>query len=296
MSIDGPNKQSHQKKHVPDAEKKPQHVQIDPTEIGVLRRKRPVALALAICFGWLGLDRFYLGRAGIGILKLLTAGLFGILWIVDIIMILTKSVKGVVWEKRDASRSWLSQYMAVPIIVAISLLLSFFLFTRDSSDTSSSNSGKNSTTKTQSAESKQYRFVDRADKQAKDVELLPSESGTVGGIKLTVTGVQYATQLGDYDRADSGKTYIVVAVNLVNTSNETESYDEYDFRVQTAGGQVLDSSYTLSVTDTLSSGDLVAGGTVNGKLVFEVPQEDGHQYLIWKPSYVDSDRAIVQLK
>lgn len=63
-----------------------------------LERSWGVALTLAILFGWLGIDRFYLGSGGVGILKFFTFGLFGILWLVDIIMIATKSVRHITWR------------------------------------------------------------------------------------------------------------------------------------------------------------------------------------------------------
>jgi len=142
---------------------------------------------------------------------------------------------------------------------------------------------------------KTYRFEDRADKQKKDIELLPNESGTVEGVKMTVTGVEYLAQINEFDIADSGKTYVVVDVALENTGNETRSYNVFDFRIQTAGGQVLDPAFS-TVDNQLGSGDLVSGGKVTGKVVFEVNVEDGHQYLIWKPNALKSDRVIVQLK
>ncbi|KAL1932423.1 hypothetical protein VTP01DRAFT_8101 [Rhizomucor pusillus] len=46
-----------------------------------------VALLLSIFFGPFGIDRFYLGYILLGILKLLTAGLGGIWWIVDVVLI-----------------------------------------------------------------------------------------------------------------------------------------------------------------------------------------------------------------
>ena len=45
------------------------------------------ALLLSLFFGWCGLDRLYLGYAGLGICKMLTLGGCGIWWVIDIILI-----------------------------------------------------------------------------------------------------------------------------------------------------------------------------------------------------------------
>lgn len=185
------------------------------------------------------------------------------------------------WFQRHKIASLLLGLVAVVIVVS-----AFGGGEPTQSNSSSSNAG--------STKNKTFRFADRADKQDKDTELSLGETGTIDGVKIAITNIESRASLSEYDVAPSGKTYIVATVALENTSNRAKPYNVYDFRIQTAGGQVLDASFR-SVEPMLNSGDLVQGGKVTGNVVFEAPTEDGHQYIIWKPGFV-SERAIIQVK
>lgn len=52
-----------------------------------------VLLALSFFAGGLGADRFYVGKVGTGVLKLLTLGGLGVWSLVDFILVLTNNLK-----------------------------------------------------------------------------------------------------------------------------------------------------------------------------------------------------------
>lgn len=65
-------------------------------------KNKLTAILLSIFVGGLGIDRFYLGYTGLGIVKLLTLGGFGIWALIDLIMLCAGSLRpadGSPWEE-----------------------------------------------------------------------------------------------------------------------------------------------------------------------------------------------------
>ncbi|MCK8610625.1 TM2 domain-containing protein [Agromyces sp. C10] len=74
--------------------------------------------------GVLGVDRFYLGKVGTGILKLLTIGGFGIWWLIDLILTLANAQRDadgrrVVGTRQEQAIGW--------IVTAVGVLLGWVL-------------------------------------------------------------------------------------------------------------------------------------------------------------------------
>lgn len=194
--------------------------------------------------------------------------------------------------KQQKEGNWFRRHKVLTVILGFVALIIIGSALSGGGSDSGSTGGTNQAAKKSETD---YRFQDRADKQPKDVEAVVGEAAEVDGVKVTVSSAEYLTSLGQFSQAASGKTFLVINVSLENASDRTKSYNGFDFRVQTAGGQVLDQTFE-SVDPSLGSGDLVAGGSTAGNVVFEVPVEDGHQYVIWKPSAWGADRAIIQVK
>lgn len=186
---------------------------------------------------------------------------------------------------KSDQRKWFMRHQILTGLLALVVLIAMVSVLSGGSDNNSSSS---------SDQEKTYRFTDRADKQSTDVEIVPGESGTVDGRKLTVVSVESKSSLDEYTNAPSGKTYLVANVTIENTSDETQTYNVFDFRLQTAGGTVIDPYF--GGNNDLNSGDLVAGGKVSGNVTFEAPVETASQYIIYKPNSAISDRIIVEVK
>lgn len=111
-------------------------------------------------------------------------------------------------------------------------------------------------------------------KKEEKTEFTQSETVTFKGVDFTVTNVEKTTG-SEFDTAKDGHEYVIVAIKIENKSDEKISYNSFDWKMENSNGQEVDTAITIVNTDTaLNSGDLNAGGVVEGTLAFEQPQGD----------------------
>jgi uncharacterized protein DUF4352 len=129
-------------------------------------------------------------------------------------------------------------------------------------------------------------FPGRVDAQRADKERNIGQSVELSGYTATVTAAGYQASVSDFEKGG----YVVSDVTILNRDDRAQSYNTFDWKLQTPSGQVLDPTFTT--VNQLGSGDLVKGGSVAGKVVFEVGSQKGDFYIIYKPDAFDSDRGI----
>lgn len=134
------------------------------------------------------------------------------------------------------------------------------------------------------------------EKQEEKKEFTQNETVTFKNIDFTVTNVEKTTG-SEYDTAKEGYEYVIVSIKIENKSEEKISYNPYDWKMENSNGQEEEITFTTIDSDTaLSSGNLNAGGIVEGTLAFEQPQGDGGLKLNYYNNSVFDEEASFKIK
>ncbi len=134
------------------------------------------------------------------------------------------------------------------------------------------------------------------EKKSEKREFSQSETVTFKGVDFTVTNVE-KTIGSEFDTAKDGHEYVIVTIKIENKSDAKISYNAFDWKMENSNGQELDETFTTVNSDTaLNSGDLNAGGMVEGTLVFEQPQGDTGLKLNYYDNLLFDEDAAFKIK
>lgn len=109
--------------------------------------------------------------------------------------------------------------------------------------------------------------------------------------EVTITSVQRNYNPGQYYTAADGKEYVKLGLSIKNISDESQYVSSFTFNVLDKG--VAKSSSFAPVDNELESGDLEAGATTKGNVVYEVTKGASDLKLVYKTtvSTYDTDRG-----
>lgn len=130
-------------------------------------------------------------------------------------------------------------------------------------------------------------FPGRADVKERDIERNIGQAAELSGYTATVTGSQFLQEVSPFERDG----YLVADVAIQNRDDEAQSYNVFEWKLLTPGGQIIDPTFA-TVDGQLQSGDLVKGGSVAGRIVWEVGSQRGDYFVIYDPSDLGDDRAV----
>ncbi|RDI40047.1 DUF4352 domain-containing protein [Falsibacillus pallidus] len=117
----------------------------------------------------------------------------------------------------------------------------------------------------------------------------------LGDHKVTVTKLEKSAG-GEFETPKGGNEFVIVHLTIENGGKDQISYNPYDFQLKNSQGNIVDPGFITIDQDTaLESGELAAGGKVQGTISFEAPQNDSDLDLIFTPSFWSDKKITINL-
>lgn len=137
--------------------------------------------------------------------------------------------------------------------------------------------------------------------EADEKEALEDEEYNVGdtvsykGYDIKVNDVEYSNG-GEYDTLDEGYEFVIVNITITNNTEEKQSYNVYDYKLNADGNAKSLDAYMSDSKDDLSSGDLDPGATVTANLYGEAKADATSLKLQYQASFWDDITVDINLK
>lgn len=131
-------------------------------------------------------------------------------------------------------------------------------------------------------------YPERPDRKREDQERKPGKDFvSISGYRAAVAALKFYPAISEFERDG----YVVATVFIGNIDPAGQSYNLFDWSLQTPTGRVM--SPTIStVDDALTAGALIKGGHTTGQVVFDVGNERGRFYLLYQPDILQSARGV----
>ncbi|WP_433745090.1 DUF4352 domain-containing protein [Falsibacillus pallidus] len=136
---------------------------------------------------------------------------------------------------------------------------------------------------------------DSAQKEKAQTTFKMGDTIQLGDHKVTVTKIDKSA--GDeFETPKSGNEFVIVHVRIENGGKDQISYNSFDFQLKNSQGNIVDPGIiTIDQDTSLDSGELAAGGKVEGTISFEAPKNDPDLDLIFTPSFWSDKKITINL-
>lgn len=126
--------------------------------------------------------------------------------------------------------------------------------------------------------------VERENREEGDVEGQVGDALDVYDLRATVTDVQRVAEYSDIDN----RGYVEATITMENPTSSSIDYDRSDWRIEKPDGTISNTA-NVSTEEQLLDDVVPAGGTVEGRVIFSVGQEDGQFAILFSPASLRPD-------
>ncbi|MEN8583088.1 TM2 domain-containing protein [Burkholderia sp. RS01] len=238
---------------------------------GVSNKSFLVTWLLSLLVGVFGVDRFYLGKVGTGLLKLFTFGGFGIWALIDLILVLTNNQR----DKHGLPLEGYDKHKKVALIVTgvVILLSIIFNSTRGASAPASAPPAGAPAVQAPAAPAAPAAApaakAPAASSGKKVGEAFTADMGNGNTAKITILSATYGAAIttGPYASPAKNGGYLTLDVLWEREKGTTSSNPLY-FKAKDADGR--SANVELFADDVIGSGEIPAGDKARGKVAFDI--------------------------